>query len=227
MANELYIEGAKGNHINVDALLAQSMNQIDYFKSAIIGDLNGLTIEAIASGLAYTGRYVTAADCFYSVAQHCVELCNWVYRFYRNIEELQLKDPRMKPYKNFPVARYQALMHDVEEAFLGDVPTPLKKELFKRCPEYKEQYEQVQNTLFLFFDVPPLDDFIVDADSRIFINELDILIKDDRRREETKAKWPYCLVEPLSLEIQTAWSPDQAKLEFLDMYYKLRSLLDE
>ena len=67
-------------------------------------DFSRFGIEDIARPLAYQCRFVGNTIAYYSVAQHCVLAS------------------RLAP----PGFEYDALMHDSEEAFTGDWPTPWK-----------------------------------------------------------------------------------------------------
>jgi hypothetical protein len=67
-------------------------------------DFAGFRIEDVARPLAYQCRFVGNTRAFYSVAQHSVLAS------------------RLAP----PGFAYDALMHDAEEAFTGDWPTPWK-----------------------------------------------------------------------------------------------------
>lgn len=67
-------------------------------------DCRGLPIEDLARSLAYQPRWAGATRGFYSVAEHCVMASHLV------------------PADD----AFDALMHDLEEALTGDMPTPLK-----------------------------------------------------------------------------------------------------
>jgi len=67
-------------------------------------DFSRFDIEDIARPLAYQCRFVGNTRAFFSVAQHCVLAS-------------ELAPPGFE---------YEALMHDSEEAFTGDWPTPWK-----------------------------------------------------------------------------------------------------
>ncbi|HRJ60411.1 MAG TPA: transcriptional regulator [Azospirillaceae bacterium] len=82
------------------ALLTFSGRTVDLEKP----DFTRFDIEDIARPLAYQCRFVGNTIAFYSVAQHCVLASRLVA----------------------PGFEYEALMHDCEEAFTGDWPTPWK-----------------------------------------------------------------------------------------------------
>lgn len=86
-------------------------------------DTASIDIEAIAHGLSNICRFGGQAREFYSVAQHSVMVaeCPCV--------------PRS--------LRFEALMHDAAEAFVGDMPSPLKRLL----PEYKVIERRVEHAI--------------------------------------------------------------------------------
>lgn len=67
-------------------------------------DPSDVRLVDVAHGLALTCRFASQAKTFYSVAEHCVRM------------SLQVP-PRLA---------VDALLHDCAEAYLGDVPSPLK-----------------------------------------------------------------------------------------------------
>lgn len=75
-----------------------------------------IDIEDIATALSRAPRYCGHTDVFYSVAQHCVLVCLEVA-----IKGGSLRDQLI------------GLLHDAPEAYMGDLPSPLKA----MCPEYK------------------------------------------------------------------------------------------
>lgn len=66
-----------------------------------------ILIEDIAHSLAHQCRYNGHMNCFYSVAQHSIMVCETV------------------PEKH----KLAALLHDASEAYLSDIPSPIKKRL--------------------------------------------------------------------------------------------------
>lgn len=72
----------------------------------------------IATGLAHTARFGGQTRVFYSVAQHCLALAEMV---------------------DHPVAKLYALLHDAAEAYIGDMPTPIKATM----PQFREAEEAI------------------------------------------------------------------------------------
>lgn len=86
-----------------------------------------IEIEDIAWGLANTCRFGGQSLEFYSVAQHSV-----MASFFIAPEGQRAAD-----------LRREALMHDAAEAYIGDIPKPLKQLL----PDYKVVEERVETAI--------------------------------------------------------------------------------
>lgn len=86
-------------------------------------DFSRFEIEDIARPLAYQCRFVGNTRAFYSVAQHCVAAS-------------RLIDPALA---------LDALMHDAEEAFTGDWPTPWKVRIGRE--RIREAIEPIKKAL--------------------------------------------------------------------------------
>lgn len=80
-----------------------------------------ITIEDIAHSLSHMPRFGGHLPVYYCVAQHSLEVCNCSY----------------------PDDMLQALLHDASEAYLMDVPRPLKNHL----PEYKIIEDRLMNVI--------------------------------------------------------------------------------
>lgn len=142
-----------------------------------------ICVEDIAHALSMQPRFAGHLSRFYSVAQHCIHCAELA------TDELKL----------------QALLHDASEAYLLDIPSPIKH---KVIPQYKELETQMMNCIALVFDFP----FNFWQDKKI--KEIDEYML---RRE-----WhELVLKEPVEVEMEIMY-PAHAKETFLDMYYDLR-----
>lgn len=109
-----------------------------------------ITIEDIATGLSNICRFNGQIKRFYSVADHCVNVASLVPKKYKAA----------------------ALLHDASEAFICDIPTPLKRYL---GDTYLELEERIQEIIGRRFDVEltPLADTIKEADKIMAVSERD------------------------------------------------------
>ena len=98
----------------------------DYFD--FVNPRVGITLNAIARGLANTCRFGGQCLRYYSVAEHSV----WV--------------SRLVP----PEFAIVGLMHDAPEAFTGDMVKPLKEEL----PDFQIVEDRVERAVFAAFNLP-------------------------------------------------------------------------
>jgi uncharacterized protein len=81
-----------------------------------------INIKDIARALAYTCRYVGHCTRFYSVAEHCIHLCNFAP----------------------PEQKLLALLHDAHEAYCGDVSSPLKRAIIDLSPYGVSPFDQIE-----------------------------------------------------------------------------------
>ena len=88
-------------------------------------------IDDIIRALSNTCRFQGQVE-YYSVAEHSV-------RVMKMIQEMSLT----------PRTHFLALMHDATEAYLGDIPTPIKKQLrLETSPGVFETFSDVERRLF-------------------------------------------------------------------------------
>lgn len=151
-------------------------------------DPSAIVIEDIAHALSLTCRYNGHCRRFYSVAEHCVLLTDVVESKHK----------------------LEALLHDATEAYLSDVPGPIKPQL----PGYKHTEQALETIIRKVFGL----DGEVPADVKLA----------DRRMLVTEARQVFttCLddwnlrlnVDPYDISLQY-WSPEQAEREFLERYH--------
>jgi len=148
-----------------------------------------IDIDDIAHALAMQCRYAGHCKRFYSVAQHSVLVA------------------QSMPTK--ALAR-SALLHDATEAYLVDVPRPVKRFL----TEYKAIEEKLYAFIARRFGVPEIiPDEVTEADNRILHDELQQLMRPP------PISWSLP-GEPLGVKIERM-NPNDSYIEFLRMAGKL------
>lgn len=149
----------------------------------------------IAHSLAMQCRYNGHVRRFYSVAEHCVLMSDWM---------LEHAEPR-----NADRARYLALwalLHDAAEAYIGDMVRPLKINM----PAFVALDELVTDAVARRF---ALEDAVIPSavktvDTRILLDERAALLGDSPR------SWALGDLEPLGVKIR-GWEPAIAKWEYI------------
>ena len=157
---------------------------VDFLKP----DPNSIRIEDIAHALSLINRYGGHTPYPYSVAQHCV-LASQVAPAGLELE---------------------ALLHDAQEAYVGDMPTPLKALL----PEYKVIEDRLEAVIRKKFGLPEkFTPALKAVDHRIMITEaasfgFDLWVP-------TEGVGPY---DDLPIE---SWSWRRARRSFLSRFIEL------
>lgn len=140
-----------------------------------------IVIEDIAHGLSHMPRWSGQTEQFYSVAQHSVRVAS-----YFDDKKIAL----------------QALLHDATEAYMMDIPKPLKNLI----PEYKTIEENLLCNILKKFGC----DCKLSPEIKYWDNfELDI---------EIDTFWS---TDPGYNVIKDVWTPERAKEEFLKLYCEL------
>lgn len=143
---------------------------------------NDIHAMDIAHSLSLLCRYGGHVDKFYSVAEHCVLMSRYVK----------------------PEHALAALLHDATEAYVVDVPRPLKRYL----TAYRDIEDVVWRVIATHYNVDiTLPQEVVDADNRIILTERNALMYN-------AGVWDLDgLMSPLPVEIH-AWSPAEAELQY-------------
>lgn len=148
----------------------------------------------IAYGLGRQARYTGHTRLFYSVAEHTVLMAGVV-------------PDELKPW---------ALLHDASEAYLHDIPRPLK-----RLPEftaYLDIEDRVMRTVADRFDLAlPMPYEIHDYDRRMYTTEAPKLFS---RIHPDWEKWIEDIPYLPGVRLQF-WGPEVAPKRWLDAYHRI------
>lgn len=143
------------------------------------------TLEDIANGTAQVCRCSGQTAHFYSVALHSIYVS----------EDLAADDSP-------PRVQLAGLLHDASEAYIADIPGPLKEEL----PRYREIEEQIQKTVYESFEIGMLEQAEVEAveraDMRLRRYELPSLLPE-HNWEFSRPPLEYDLTADSSIDVAT------------------------
>jgi 5'-deoxynucleotidase YfbR-like HD superfamily hydrolase len=157
-----------------------------------------LDADDIARALANLCRFGGHSRVFYSVAQHCVIVSRVIEERGGDVEDA-----------------FAALMHDAGEAYLGDMPHPLKHRSALGAA-FRDAEGRLEEAIRDRFAIKPNVPEIKAVDRALLATE--------RRAFSAEVwHWPELEdVEPLDLELEP-WSPDQAADEFAKRYAELEA----
>jgi len=152
-----------------------------------------VVLEDIAHSLAMQCRFAGHTRMFYSVAQHSV-----------------LVSLEVEARTQVPLEAFWGLLHDASEAYLLDVPRPVKRHL----EGYVAHEARVMAAI--------CKRFRLEGSMPRSVKEVDnVLLATEIRDLMPKAPWEK-LPDPRTQRINP-WAPEDAKLEFL---YRYRNLID-
>ncbi|KKM05774.1 hypothetical protein LCGC14_1750690 [marine sediment metagenome] len=161
-------------------------------------------IEDIATGLSNICRWGGQSYQFYSVAEHSLLV--------EKLIEEEGKHPKL---------RMAALLHDAAEAYLGDIPSPIKARTMIGEQSYHQLEKEVLRAIADALDLNYYlfeNSLIAEADSDAFTVEAYKLFP-------SKA-YMFTVGEPKEIDIEFM-SPEKAKQQFIKKYYALHKLLTD
>lgn len=150
---------------------------------------SGFVIEDIAHGLSHTCRFAGQCRAFYSVAEHSVLVSEVSVGF-----------------------EMHGLLHDAAEAFVGDVPSPIKN----LVPSYRAIEAEIQSAVFDRFNLAlELPSAVKDADRAVLRAELEQVMSSEAKRQLDLSGLPADIVVMFL-------DPQRAKRKFLDRFHQLQ-----
>jgi hypothetical protein len=156
-------------------------------------------VEDFAHALSLLCRYNGHCTRFYSVAEHLVR-CSFAAP-----DEF----------------KFEALMHDASEAYLSDMPRPLKNLM----PEYRALEKKVEQAICNQFNLPfPMSPEVKEVDNRMLLLEKELIMSPPSFKWETYGVTPYPVGE---WDYVTNFYPDMedwrvAKSAFMRRFEQLR-----
>lgn len=166
-----------------------------------------VVVEDVAHALANLCRFSGHTRQFYSVAQHCV------------LASMAVTEPDTR-------LKLGALCHDASEAYVVDIPSPIKKQSALQL--YRDLEKQVMNEVWWALmgthTLSPEDPRIKQIDLRLCAAEAKQLMKG-WREFPSFSDWEQA-GGPLPIKIEP-WSPKRSQGEFLRRYYMLRRRLEK
>lgn len=167
----------------------------------------------IAHSLSMQCRYNGHVQRFYSVAEHCVLMSDWILEYEPLASEIERRNLAL-----------WALLHDAPEAYVGDMVRPLKVNMPDFCDaDDRVMLAVAQRFELLGGEVRRLPDFtlglklprpVKDVDTRILLDERDALLG------EPEKPWALGEIQPLGVTIH-AWEPAIAKWEYVNRLQNL------
>jgi uncharacterized protein len=159
-------------------------------------DPDQLDIDDIARALGNLCRFGGHSRVFYSVAQHSVIVSELVEQRGGDVEDV-----------------FAALMHDASEAYLGDMPHPIKH----RSPlgaAFKDAEHHLEAVIRERFGIRSDSPEIKRADRALLATERRVFSGENWHWPELDG------IEPLDLEL-SAWSPEEAVRAFRRRFEEL------
>ena len=187
----------EGHKRGVGAILALTEEicepWIQTFKGRAFWPLNpnpeDILIEDIAHALSFLARFGGHTQFFYSVGEHSVRVCDYLLQ------------------NNTPYLALQGLLHDASEAYLVDMPRPIKQQL--------KDYAAIEDKLILainkHFGLPDkMDPKVKEADEILLSTEARDLMGEPPRA------W-HKMPPPLEEKI-VPWTFEEAEFNFLEKW---------
>lgn len=160
--------------------------------------VENIDIEDIAHALSMQCRFNGHTSRFYSVAEHSVLVS------------------RIAP----PAVKFQALMHDAHEAYIGDIITPVKVML----PEVPATEALIDRAIRARYDfsVSPEEERIIKAcDNYMALAEARVLLSNDALIDEWTFKVPPQVFDARTAPEIMCLPPPQAKYLFLSNFRRM------
>lgn len=177
-----------------------------FYYLAPYDDVESIDIEDIAMALSRAPRWCGHTGPFYSVAQHSA------------LVAMELKKRGLDL-----TTQMIGLLHDATEAYMGDLPSPLKR----ICPEYSEIEKAVWDRIsykFLNGEVLPIPPVVKECDRVLLSTEAEDCFDENPLLDNEG--WVSNRA-PRREEIISPWDSTVAKLAFLNYHWVLEEQIQK
>lgn len=178
-------------------------------------NVEDIRIADIAHALSQQCRFAGHTRVLYSVAEHSVRVSRWLKNKFSGTQgKVRVQCSGTMQWLSPEEIQLSGLLHDGSEAFLVDLPTPLKD-----LPEfrpYRIAERRLMAQIFERFDLTfPLPDVVKEADGTLLVTEARDLMP------YRKEHWGERGQQPLEEKI-VPWTSLESEVEFLRTFAKLK-----
>lgn len=154
-----------------------------------------VAIDDIAHALSMQCRYAGHCVRFYSVAEHSVHVARWLASQGYGVE-----------------IQMAGLLHDATEAYMVDLPRPLKRHIGEYCDAEAALWPVIAERFGLSAQLP---DAVHEADNRI--------LGDEIHQNMMRMDWHAKHDQPLGVVLEY-WTPSRAEQEFVVAFRDIERL---
>lgn len=172
-------------------------------------DAGDVDLNDIASSLSKSCRYSGHTPGFYSVAEHCVKASETLERLV--VGGLTKESARCITW---------ALLHDASEAYLNDLPRPIKNHM----PHYRLIENDIQKAILDHFEInlTNLDEaYVHKVDAAMLFFEKDAFGWEDREWQITPNAFYHMTKLKKAVPEIECWDHKRAEQEFLNRFEKV------
>jgi hypothetical protein len=160
-----------------------------------------ICLEDIARALSQQCRFAGHSSVFYSVAEHSIHVCNRVKEILEVGEAILPTPPGLGVVEEHHKLLASALLHDASEAYLLDIPRPLK--IHPEMEFYREQHAKTMKAILEKFGIQEgKPDIVTRADNEMLATE-----KEQVMAPPPKSWGP--MLDPIPITL-SCWNPGRA-----------------
>lgn len=196
---EQYVKEAAGAQIAREVAKGTMRTWSGVLVDPLHPQLDTVRIDDIAHALSMVCRYSGHVDAHYSVAQHSIEVSLYLLQMGAS-----------------PLCQLMGLLHDAEEAYFGDMSSPLKK----HYPDYRKHGDAMREFIYDKYipdwrELPMYEDLVHKADQDLYqIERISMLLPYGEAEELCNKKYGRSV-------IKYGKEPKEVEAEFLRRFASL------